>query len=860
MAKRTKEEEKIDDKERDFTDGDLDTDQDEQSDKENQRANNWLNKIKNARRYERRYRYDAYQCYEQYRGNKVMYDIGYAPDGVYTRTGASYELSTRMNLFHANTQTLSSTILPQMPKVVVEKRASKDTMTDLNKKRFHTVCCEVVEKALTYFIQQVPWNTFKDFKLDYLVTGRGVLWVSYSNNEEPNVSDHEAQQQIHIDRVSWSDFAMDPKTEWCDVKWVARRTFLNRGEFELNFPDADMSKANFKSYKNVIGFEKEDAKIELFTTGDKFIEVWEVWDRDTKTANYFAEQYDDKMLKRMDVDEVQTYFLPTPEPLLSVRNGINMMPRSEFWLYHHELQELSEISYRKAHLLKSIQAKGFTSSVNTDLVQKLNSTNEGYIISVDGARFNPKDGNPIMYVDNQAKQTVIQGLNEQQNQLIDNIYKITGISEIMRNVSVEETATNARLRTKFGSLRLQERQRDMADYIKGIYKIGAMMICRLFTQKTLEQITNIDLRSEQDVQTDLQEAQAQYKQAVQQFEQMQQQFQQMQQEAQGGGEPQGVPEQVPQPQPGAPLPQQPQPGQQQTAPPPGEGVPPEAGGGQPAQQPQGQPVPQQPQQPQQPAQPQANPQEIQGQVNQVQQGLNQQHIQILQMQLQISNLQAEPTWEAVLRFLKKHKIADMLFDVETDFEALDDDPLLTQEAINFLQTFMQIIQNMVPAMRQDPTMADLMGGMIGQALQRYKMARQQRGMIEQYLHNMIETIKMQAQNPQPPAPDPNLIKAQAQQMEAEAKAKLAEAESFKVQAEIQNMSMGDNITGKQQFELQKLQAQIQAQQQRSQEKSQSDQSLMQMKIEADNNRYKDKIQSDITKEKIKQGRDVNLGQ
>jgi hypothetical protein len=492
--------------------------------KEQERASMWLTKIRNARQFEMPYRRDALSAIRRFRGEKHMHDL--AGQQRVGQRRSLYEFSTRLNVFYSNVETLNSIICPAVPKIVIQKKPNKMDIMTINERKFFTVCCEVVEKLLSYYIDKIPLREYQKFKYDWLITGRGVFWVSYFNSEGKDV----IGQDIKIERVSWNDYTQDPKTKWADVKWVARRSYLNKGEFMSNFPNIDLNEVTFNSYKTLIDYEGEDIDFNLYATGDKFTEVWELWDKDTRHAMYLSEFYNYKMLKRIEVNELRENFLPTPEPVLSIENNMNLKPRSEMWSYIHELEALSRASHRQEQLVDSMQAKAFVSSTFTDMVQKINETSEGYITTVNGLPSNVQ--NPIHYIDNQQKQQTIAGLNEYQMKLMDNIYKITGLSEVMRNVSTEETATTARYRSKFGSMRLQMRQRLLANYMKEVYKIAAFVAMRNMKIETMEEITSIKMRPQEEINQELQNLMMKSQELKNQITQANQKVQALQQELQ----------------------------------------------------------------------------------------------------------------------------------------------------------------------------------------------------------------------------------------------------------------------------------------------------------------------------------------
>jgi hypothetical protein len=79
--------------------------------------------------------------------------------------------------------------------------------------------------------------------------------------------------------------------------------------------------------------------------------------------------------------------------------------------------------------------------------------------------------------------------------LIDSIYEITGVSDIMRGSSkVGDTATAVTKKTNFGTLRNQDRQNDMQRFIADLYRIKAEIICEQFSEKALAGFLNAEER------------------------------------------------------------------------------------------------------------------------------------------------------------------------------------------------------------------------------------------------------------------------------------------------------------------------------------------------------------------------------
>jgi hypothetical protein len=829
-----------------------------------------LIKIRNARKYESTYRVDGWVAYRQFRGEKVRvgdrftnYFIGHP------------EFSTRMNIFYSNVETLAATILPVMPKLVIEKRVVKTDTGELVSNKFYSLMALIVEKTLEYFVQKIKYEDFEMFKYDYLVTGRGVLWATYGKVD--------GKQSIHIERVPWNEFAIDPKNNFKDVKWVARRFFLNKGEFRKNFPDATIEKAHFMDFKMLLDQDEDPTLYNLEYTDDYFIDIWEYWDKDERKVYYLSERYDDEVIKtvkheKSDFDD----FFPTSNPLVSIKNGFSMIPRSEYWTYYHELAELSEISFRKSNLIRSIEAKSFTDSTNIDLVEKLAKAQEGYVVAVDN--LNMQDGkNPIIYIDNESKQKVVASLNEESHTSMKNIYEITGLSEVMRQVSSEETATNARLRSKFGSARLQLRQRNVNNYILKTYEVALNLICRHFEWDTIEEITSIELRTRDDIDMERQEIFMAQQECIQEIDQVRAQFnlpfvdewdptsrsfqgvpeeyakmkqmrmQEQMQQQQAMEQQQMMQEQQMQQQ--EMMAQQQQEGQEMN---------PEEANQMPEQQQEQQPQQPQPSPEQQQQAQQQQQQQQQQEQQKAQQRAQQLQVLVVKMQLRIDYLEDETSQEDVIEFLRDRQVSDFALEVDTDFEKQEEDPLIAQERMQYMDMFVKTLQGTLPIMKQDPASIDLMTNLLSSMLDGFKMSKSQRGRIEEYLSSMGENMKMQNKlNPNPPPP-PDVMKAQADMMIAQVRQQEAQIkgqevqmkgqiEQQKLQMSAQNANAGMNPQIEQmkaQVDYQKHQEKLQAEQTRAQNKAATDTNLMQMKIQADKERYQEKSRSDMIKARL----------
>ncbi|GHT29199.1 hypothetical protein AGMMS49995_11180 [Endomicrobiia bacterium] len=275
--------------------------------------------------------------------------------------------------------------------------------------------------------------------------------------------------------------------------------------------------------------------------------------------------------------------------------------------------------------------------------------------------------NMFFYDPIETKQAVAAGLFQQQENIIQNIYEITGISDIMRNISPEETATATVAKGRFGSLRLRERQACLNNYVKSIYKIAAELVCELFSIPALQEITSIKLPSNQE------KMQYELEMKIQEDEYKLQQIEGMQM---------------------------------------------------------GQEVPPPP---------------------------------VDKKQQKFFEL---PTWEDVKEFLENNKLRNYLIDVETTFNAWENEKESQANAIELLEVFTDSTSKLLPLIAQAPDLTDAFLGVLGGVLDKFRMPRRIRNSIDDSFTQMIENVREAMENPQPQPPQPEQMIAESEVMRA----------------------------------------------------------------------------------------------
>jgi hypothetical protein len=792
-------------------------------------------KIAAAMRYEASYHTQAFAAYCMY-SNIYTYIRQYTNQSkIETAIDNILRHNKRTNVFYANIETLKGLILPEIPNIVVSLNSSKKIENTREAKGFYDTMCNILQCVAKNVVDNIKPNVFNAFKMDYLITGRGILWTSADKNEED-------EPVLSIDYVRWQDFAMDVKPKWDNVDWVARRLLFSKKSFLKKF---DVSEDKLAGTTRLSQVYNDVANLDSYGDTSDYVEVWEYVDRSVMARYYVSKQYNVSgegasrflVSKELYPDENPDYFLPTPEPPLLTHNGVNMIPYGDVWTYINELVELSAIVDKRSRLIKSLHLRGYTDTSKAKVVNEMSSVlssglefreDDEHVVSVPG--FVPNTQEPLIYyVDNMPRVQMLEVLQQEYQFLIDRIYSITGISEQMRNITPvddnpQETATAIRLKSKFGSRRIREHQQKLLNYWTYLLKILLKKICDTYEIKDYKRIFSYKFRDEnkQDLQDNVFKRTDLERQLRATQLQMQEIEPQLQQQPDAQGDAQTQPDQ-----------QSPDQNNTQEAP---------------------QGAPQDP---------------LQTQYAQLQA----QNEQLLQSEMQVGQdyekLKNEITWQRIIKYMHNHYVDFLVTVTLDDYE----DKLITDEKkqsdINYMQGAMQSVNGLIQSVQSNPQFADMYCSLFSMAMETFDQTKSQRDDIDKFIEEVKAVAKgLQDNPPQQPPPTPQDQVALAQAQELQAKAQLLQAQIQEINAKIQKMQTPETpqddggayeeqvkaqaeqsaIAMKHQNDIELQQMKIAADQNRAREKMQSDENLMRLKIEADKERYEEKMKGDYVED------------
>ena len=453
-------------------------------------AQYWHIELENADQTEEDWRRRSRKVIERYRDERNVDTYGIGAE-------------KKFNILWANTETLKGALFAKMAKPDVRRRFPDNNPVTKDIAR-------VLERTLDYANDVYNANKPIEAALeDYLLPGRGVVWVVYDPVFVKEIVEMEqinefgetiiieveeervAEQRCYFDYVHWEDYRENPAKRPEDVNWKARRHLWTRDQLkDKGFSSVNDIPLNWSPDSDEENYEAE----EVF----KRAEIWEIWDRVKYKRYYIVKGYDKVIREDDDPYELQDFY-PTPTPMLAVRTNDTSVPIPEFTLYQDQAEELDRITSRISNLIEGLKRRGVYDASVPELSHLANAGDNDFIPSENFSLLAQKGGLAGVFQQEDITPigTVLQGLYTQRTQILEIIYEVTGISDLLRgNTKASETATAQQLKAQFGSMRMRKRQEEIERYIRDLFRIKAEIVAEHYEPEILQAITGIQVTPE----------------------------------------------------------------------------------------------------------------------------------------------------------------------------------------------------------------------------------------------------------------------------------------------------------------------------------------------------------------------------
>lgn len=615
-----------------------------------------------------------------------------------------------LQIFWATLQVIMPSIYSREPVPVVAPRFK-------DRRPLYQVSAEFLERASVTSINTSCMNdVMKGVRDDLCLGGRGVIWVCYDTKTKKKASYGEKTYPEWLDRT---DFLNEPARKWAEVGWVAKRAWMTFDAMKERFKD------KWDQLDGLVFKVMSDLREEGGATAEPKCPVWEIWSKTHNKTVWVTEGVE------ITLEEGEPYldlegFFPCPKPAFDTLQPRTVIPVPMFLQIKGQVEEINEITDRIHKLSEALKVKAFyeAGSEVGDAIEAGLATLSNHKLMIPIANMKALltqggTGNAILYWPVDVVAEVVNGLVLLRNEIINNIYQIIGISDIMRgSTEKDETATAQQIKAEFGSVRVRDKQAELVRIARDTVAIMAEIMAEHFSQETLLAMTQMEIPTDAEIKAQVkpleQQARDIPKQAEAQAKQLMQQARQQAQQAANN--------------------------------------------------------------PEMMQQAQANPQQAQQMLQQAMAQVEEQVQQIAQqaqdavadIMEQIAKLQAKPTIEKVMKFLRDNKMRCFVLDIETDSTVAADEQMEKQQRTEFVTALGGMVNQFGAVIQTMPQLTPLFGGLLKFALAPYRVGRELDGLIDE----AIDALTEQGQQP-PENPDAIKAKAEAEKMtgEMELKAK-----------------------------------------------------------------------------------------
>lgn len=474
-------------------------------------AKPWLQAIEDAEKY-----FSEYQsiC------DKIDKWYGQAKRLNAARTDREFQI------FWANIEVIKPAIYARSPTPVVTARFK-------DRKPLVRHASEILERTLiTSFDVDNIDSALRLVRDDVATYARGVTWLRYENDGK--------KERISYDHLDRRDFLHEPARKWREVGWVARRSYLSVEQMRARFEEISGGAYLDATYEE----RKEDN--EEYDREKKAV-VWEIWSKDRNVVIWVTPNVNEVLDITEPFLELDGFY-PCPKPAYASCELGTLKPIPDYLYYKDQIDEVNELTSRISALSEGLRLKGFYSGGAEDIADAIETAirsqdNNAILIPVPNTAALSGSGSSIVewMPIREVADTIFNCVSLRQ-QLINDIYEITGISDIMRGTTqASETLGAQQLKSQFGATRIRDRQDELARIARDSTRIAGEIMAENFSPETLLSMSQYDelprqeqiAQQSQQIQSQIAQAQSDpniQQQAQQNPEQAQQLLQQAQQQ------------------------------------------------------------------------------------------------------------------------------------------------------------------------------------------------------------------------------------------------------------------------------------------------------------------------------------------
>lgn len=464
-------------------------------------ARRWITALQDCDKWRADYLDRCRRIIRRYKNERPMGD-GNAPPSPDIR---------RFAILWSNEQTLGPAIYARTPQPVVTRRYKDSDPVG-------RAASEVLERGLSYSMDQYEFDDhIKLARTDYILLGSGQAWVRYIphkalddtravqptagqeiEDEGPSITEtaetpaDAPYAEVVCDHVAYNNWGMERCRSWDETGYVWRRVFMSRRELIERF-GRKIGRAVPLDYSPAADPSVDQEEVEKV----KKAAVYEIWSKEDRKVYWVNRSFPTQCLDIKDDWLHLSGFFPCPRPLMGTIAPDSFIPVPDYIQYQDQAEELDELTQRIATLVDGLKLIGVYAGEQQATLQNLWMQPSGTLVPVMSmASWSDKGGfrGLIEWMPIEIVAKTLEQCFAARKQILEDIYQITGLADIIRGMSdPRETATAQQMKGNWGSLRVRDKQKELARFARDILRIKAEVIAGQFGVSTLKLMTDLKL-------------------------------------------------------------------------------------------------------------------------------------------------------------------------------------------------------------------------------------------------------------------------------------------------------------------------------------------------------------------------------
>ena len=425
---------------------------------------------------------------------------------------SSMNRDKQFQMFWANCEVIKPSIYAKRPEPVVVPKFK-------DKRPVYQAASEIAERCAVVAFDITHINELMLLIRDDLaMASRGVAWCRYESGGRGRY-DHE---KVCIDFKNRRDFLHSISRNWTEVTWVAAASYLTRSQARKRF-----RKTSGDEYQRAEYEVDRDSKEVGGSDNRERAKFWEIWHRGQRRVVWVAKGCE----KILDEDEPHldlANFFPCPKPAYGTVQRGSLVPVPDILQYKDQLDEVNLLTGRIHALSEALEAKGFYPAGGAeigDAVQTAITTHTPGQMLVPIANWAAFGSTKevIVWLPIDMIATTITALVALRKQVIEDIYQIMGLADIMRGqTDPDETLGAQQMKSDYGSKRIKDKQAEMVRIARDLVEIVLEIITEKFDDTTIIEMSQTELPTTKMVQQKIEEVMKQMQAQQQQMLQISQ--------------------------------------------------------------------------------------------------------------------------------------------------------------------------------------------------------------------------------------------------------------------------------------------------------------------------------------------------